>query len=935
MNRRRLAKKLIESDRASDRDKLLRTNASIADEKLAILLKDHCYQTWTSRPKEAQNAAKASRSLLKFNPAPLVRAFDFWIRGIADLTRGRLESTIKNLDLAGREFLNAEKEHEAANTQVAKIYALAMLGKYDQAIDCGENSLKIFKDLGDELAAGKVEKNLGNLAARRGDELRAVDHYLSARERFLKLRDREELTMAENSLANSYAELNEFLTAEKFYSDALKRARQDNMSVTEAEIEASLGNLALFRGKLDQALSYLESSRRKYDKLEMPHQTAIAELEIADIYLELNLVNEALEIYRSVVPELCKLKMRAEEARARTNFGKSLIAIEDSKNARRQLRRSVRLYRAENNIAGAASATFAQASLELSSGKFEKALRAIRSIDKENDNLTDERLKLRLDLLEAQVLSALRRFEEARNLLREVIAAAEKHEQHSVLLRAFTLTGMLDLEANDLTAASQKFKKAISIVEKMRAPLPAEEFRMAFLSDKLAPFENLARVLIAQNKYEDAFQTVETARSRSLFENLDELHADKEFSADESALNDELTKLREELNWFYSRYDRASGDDAGKLLAEAAKRETAVAALSRRIESTHVRRGRGGQTAGFSLKKLKQQLGNDKTLVEFCIFDGKICAFLVSSTGVKFVEDLSPESAVGPILEDLRFQFGALRFGTAAVAKFLPELKKRADKYLELLHQKLIAPLGKLNGSNKLIIVPAGVLHYVPFHALRSDGRYLIEDLEINYAPSAGVWQKLDSKSSAKTSNALLLGFADDDIPLVEAEVRSLEDQFAKSKVLFGETATFENFQRWSPHFDIIHVACHGQFRADNPLFSSLHLADGYITVRDVCAADIRADLVTLSACETGLSSVFSGEEILGLARGFISAGASSLVLSLWAVNDEMTAALMKEFYTCLQRGASVPASLRHAQKNFIDKEVHPYFWAPFSAVGR
>jgi CHAT domain-containing protein len=118
-------------------------------------------------------------------------------------------------------------------------------------------------------------------------------------------------------------------------------------------------------------------------------------------------------------------------------------------------------------------------------------------------------------------------------------------------------------------------------------------------------------------------------------------------------------------------------------------------------------------------------------------------------------------------------------------------------------------------------------------------------------------------------------------------------------------------------------------------MFSNLHLANGYVTVRDVCSQKLKAELVTLSACETGLSKIFAGDEILGLARGFLSAGAKSLVLSLWTVNDEATTRLMESFYVNLQRGETAAASLRSAQKEFIERGEHPYYWSPFFAIGR
>ena len=118
-------------------------------------------------------------------------------------------------------------------------------------------------------------------------------------------------------------------------------------------------------------------------------------------------------------------------------------------------------------------------------------------------------------------------------------------------------------------------------------------------------------------------------------------------------------------------------------------------------------------------------------------------------------------------------------------------------------------------------------------------------------------------------------------------------------------------------------------------MFSSLHLADGWVTVRDICETQIDAELVVLSACGTGLNKVFAGDEILGLARGFLTAGAASLVVSLWTVNDAAASRLMQDLYFEMQRGHAPAASLRQAQLNSIAKNEHPYLWSPFVFIGR
>src|SRR5262249_37891484 len=128
---------------------------------------------------------------------------------------------------------------------------------------------------------------------------------------------------------------------------------------------------------------------------------------------------------------------------------------------------------------------------------------------------------------------------------------------------------------------------------------------------------------------------------------------------------------------------------------------------------------------------------------------------------------------------------------------------------------------------------------------------------------------------------------------------------------------------------------CHGQFRPDNPLFSSLHLADGRFTVRDACRLKLDGALVTLSACETGMNALAPGEEIIGLTRGFFSAGSASLLMTLWTVDDEATAEFMTEFYRKLRKSNSPAAALRAAQIKTKRNKPHPFFWSPFFLVGR
>ena len=165
-----------------------------------------------------------------------------------------------------------------------------------------------------------------------------------------------------------------------------------------------------------------------------------------------------------------------------------------------------------------------------------------------------------------------------------------------------------------------------------------------------------------------------------------------------------------------------------------------------------------------------------------------------------------------------------------------------------------------------------------------------------------------------------------------------------RGRVFVEDEATLAQVQEAAAECHILHLAAHGDFRPDNPLFSGLALADGWLTTLDIFNLHLGASLVTLSACQTGRSVVSGGDELLGLMRAFLSAGAASLVLSLWAVEDRSTARLMETFYEKMAEGYTKAAALRCAQLQFIEGRcgdgetatscTHPYFWAPFFLVG-
>jgi len=229
-------------------------------------------------------------------------------------------------------------------------------------------------------------------------------------------------------------------------------------------------------------------------------------------------------------------------------------------------------------------------------------------------------------------------------------------------------------------------------------------------------------------------------------------------------------------------------------------------------------------------------------------------------------------------------------------------------------------------------------LHLLPFHALWDGQRYLIEAHEIHYAPSASVYAQLPRRQEPlDVRRSLVVGVADALAPNIEQEARELAGRLGgASTLLTGAEATVSRFRDAVGTAQLVHLACHARYAPATPLGSGVRLADGWLTVRDIFSMRIEADLVTLSGCETGRSLVHTGDELTGLLRGFLAAGASSLLVSLWRVDDETTADLMRNFYQAwLSDSNTKAAALRDAQIRALARTPHPAYWAPFELVGR
>ena len=943
MERRQLASRLIASD-ASEREGLLRKYAPDADVELARELNALYQETRAGDPMLAAQAAACLDLLNHTVDQPEIAALAAWTGGMAAM---HLESQIHRgvdlLDEAVQRFTALGRPLDVAATQVSMLQGLAMLGRYDEAIACGVAARDTFEASGDLLDAGKIEQNLGNIARRRGRFQEAERLYRSARERYTAVQHEPQLVQIDNCLGAVLLEELRFADAGAAFEQALDRAERIGLDMAQTETRYNLGCLALFQGRYDRALDHLEQVRRAYAELGFPHLAAPTELEMADAYLELNMVTEAAAIASRLSQTFAELGMRAEQARALACHGRAVGLQGQSAEARRLLAEASDLYLAEGNTLEAASTTLVGAHLLYAEGAFEAAIDAVSRTEEPFARARTWGRLLLARWLHGEAARVLGR-PEAQTLLETTLSDAHAREQSQIAYRCLTSLGKLAQSMGDLAAAQRAYEASVAIIEELRAPLPAEEFRTAFLSDKLTPFSELARLYLATGTERDAaraFEYVERARSRALVDMLAgivNVHS-RPRDAFEAELFAQLRHLREELQSYYSQINSADGsalrstEAMEELYAAVREREAGDLDIRRRIEQ------RGGtwpgRSASLDVSRLQQALGHDAALVEYFSLDGKLLAFVVTDEHLEEFEDLGLESEVEAAVTRLRFQIDTLRFAGSSVRRHTQQLAERARHYLMGLYDTLLAPIERHLGDRRLVVVPHRALHYVPFHALHDGRDYLVQRRAVSYAPSAAVLLHCLHLPVRPVHHAVLVGVADEQIPRVRDEVRAIAEILPRSDVLLDADATAARVRELAPRADVLHLACHGQFRPDNPLFSSLHLGDGYMTVRDAYDLNLGSGLVTLSACETGMNAVAPGEELIGLARGFFSAGTASLLVSLWTVDDASTAELMAGVYAGLRDGLRPADALARSQRELIMRYGHPYYWSAFAVLGR
>ena len=910
------------------------------------------------------------------------------------LARGERVYLRGEFDSAAAQWNAALAKSRALQDSLAEARSLTWLGlaawrrgDYRTARRLGEEALALKRHWTLDIDLFKSYNALGLLAWNEGRLSEAMELFGQAAAAARSAQDLKGIAAASGNLALVLTELGEFEEARRGF-DSMRVAGQ---ALPDARIEGNaltnLGMLAVRVGDPGSAIALLERARTLYASIGYPtgEQNALGQLGTA--YAALGQPHLALVALDSALSLSRRQGLRQEEA---SNLEAMAALYRDAGDVQRTLDLYAQAEPINRELglvveAGADLRSVAEIQGELgamgkASAAAGEALRAHRAAGARFEELSDLILLADLAARSADTASSASRLAAARTLARSLgvrraraevaLAEARIADRTADSRRALRALGdarldladggygmeqeALRLEARALArlgrsdSAAAVGRRAVAALERVRGSYGSGVLRTSYLAGKQGAYADLADVLRRQGRTEEAFEVVDAARGRALVEGLAAARGSGPLHQGDELLR-EIDALTEQLR--VAEVDGAETPDSAAISRIGFLRER-LAGQRRKYEELAIRhdevRSPGATLLGVGWTPaagVLSRLGAEEALVEYQIADDSLLIFVGRRAALTVTAVPLPP---GGLQGRVRLARELVARRDAGIARALPVLGGLGDL--------LIAPVrraGALEGVRQLVIVPHGILTYLPFAALvdSETGRYLAQDFPLLTLPSAGSLVALREGSAIEVLEAPASVFAPrpDLLPETAPEARAVTRALAGARLIVGRRAAEPGVRAALAGGGVIHLATHGELNPRNPMFSRLATApgrsddpadDGWLEVHEVLGLSVRSPLVFLSGCETGLGAAWStgfaaGEDFATLARAFLYAGARNVVATLWRVDDRGAAEFATRFY---RHFPAVPAAeaLARAQRDMLasSRWRAPYYWAGYLING-
>jgi CHAT domain-containing protein/tetratricopeptide (TPR) repeat protein len=904
-------------------------------------LKEEADRYWYTDAERSVKIADRIIAIGKARNDAAQTALGWMARGDALRFLGKMEEAWQTLEHAGNIFEAAGDKVGWARTRIGRLYLAVKLSRVKETLLDGKEAQKIFKRAGKHELLVRLNTARAVVHGSLGHVHRSLRLFRSALAIATRLGPAAEhdLGVLHMNIGVTHDDLGNFSQALTHYERAQSIFNARNETRNIALVELNMAYIAQAQGRYRDALRLLHGIlERGVDQF--PMEYLAIKREMAECYLQLNRYTQARGMAQEIVSGYRNHHAAYETARSLLhlataegelgNFPAANAALEEANGIFSELGatswQSITLLKHGRIALKQVDITSAYKDAIAAAGGFESA-----------GHIVDYATAL---LLQGQTLFVREDFGAASEAGAKALSIAQHYNVPSLRYTSHLLLGKISESQQGTTRAMRRYQAAAAAIERLQRGLTIT-LRPGFLEDKGEASRSLNALYLRTGQAEKAFESVERSKSQVWLgyllnrENLRWTQDDPK----SRVLIDELNQLRAEHQWFYRLAHDPSGRDERpdsvspqQELIEISTRERRMRAITEQLYLQNNDDRQQQRVPKTSLPDIQRTLDEGTLLIEFYSNGTDIWAFVIDQQTIEVYR-------LPVVVEVLNQRLAQLQTNVRAALTVTSQtsadhnLTHLAQRILQWLHSVLVQPLSLDRYSpQRLVTVPYGALHYLPFHLLYDGSKYLIEKHEVLILPTASLATRAVPQ---RKSGALILAHSyEGRLPNTLAEGQVVQQLFG-GNLYVNELATRQSLQR--PPTQILHIAAHGEHRLDQPDLSYLHLADGQLYTDDLLQQDLSYELVTLSGCETGRANVTGSEELIGLGRGVLYAGAGALIVSQWRVADDSALNFMKRLYESLRnKNTSKAAALREAQRSLIaeNRQTHPAFWGAFQLIG-
>lgn len=919
----------------------------------------------------ARARALAERALLVAKSAGDATALGWGHRACAEalLFSGRLLDAEAEYGEAAAAFRRAREHGLLGQVLVGRAPVLSMLGRHREAATAVAEARRNLERARDDAYLAKLAMNMGNIHFQRDEYQGALREYEEAARLFAKLGVRDETVLGlEVNRAVVLTQLDRLEEALDLFQRLEAECAQRGFDLLLAQVRMNAAYVHSLCADYQLALSALARATAYFRETEHPAFLATCYLNRAEIYQQLNVHDEALDLASRAAPLFVSAGLRYDEGLTRAQAAMSRLALEDWAGAAPAVLRARSLFRAEKNASRSALMELLHAHVLLGQGRRAAARRKLDANRARFRELGLVRWEAAAAVLLARTRPAVGSgptphgaIEDLRDLLGRVPGKVYPLQSYEIL----STLGELEEKRGATAQAERCYRAAAARVEDMRVRIPTEDSKISFLRGKTDLFDRLIAIELQKSKPQigKLFALMERARAQSLLDRIRDPGAYLD-SVESGALraSDRTGAMRRRIAWLHAKLSRYEiGSEAEREVVPVLRRRLQEAeadwtrALREREEAkeSHAESGRVAPRAQASdVSAVERLLAEDHVFLSYHLGRDFALAVVIARAGsalIPLAADLSDR--VRALADRLDFQWGAAalhaaRSGGGKQAAASPSfrmLQNTTEGILRELHGLLWAPVERAGiAARRWSISPHGAVHRIPLHALLGADGFLAEKHVFTIQPSARVWMESrgrgadrDRSRRAKGARrAWIGGVPSEGLPEVRREVglvaARLDGWTVRTDLAPGRQALLDA----AGGSDLVHLAAHGSLRRDNPSFSYLELTDGPLFVHDLRDLRMGGSTVVLTACSSGRGEAPTGDEWIGLARGFVRAGAGAIVASLWPIQDEPTVELIDSFYSRYADGSPPAEALAHAMRTLLRDRPHPWQWGSFAVLG-